>query len=91
MSEGTTPQHGEATAALDDPSGLLLYEPYYGLSEKPFSLSSTMRSGATRYLVLVGPYPSRAAAAGGLEAVARISGVARPVLQTVPPATSVAR
>ena len=56
-----------------------------------FTNASTMRSGATLYLVLVGPYASRAAAAGGLESVTRVPGMGQPILQPVPPATAVLR
>jgi hypothetical protein len=56
-----------------------------------FTSASTMRSGATLYLVLVGPYPSRVAAAGGLESAAGVPGVGQPILQSVPPATAVLR
>src|SRR6188508_3521284 len=42
MSAWASPRLLEASAP-DDDSGLLLYEPYYGLSEKPFSLSTDPR------------------------------------------------
>ena len=42
MSAWASPRLLDASAP-DDDSGLLLYEPYYGLSEKPFSLSTDPR------------------------------------------------
>ena len=42
MSASASPRLLDASAP-DDDSGLLLYEPYYGLSEKPFSLSTDPR------------------------------------------------
>ena len=42
MNTWTSPQPPETPAPVDQ-SGLLLYEPYYGLSEKPFSLSTDPR------------------------------------------------
>ena len=42
MSAWASPRLLDASAP-DDHSGLLLYEPYYGLSEKPFSLSTDPR------------------------------------------------
>jgi general secretion pathway protein A len=58
---------------------------------RAFRNSSATRGGATLYVVMVGPYPTRDAARAGLEVAAQVPGVGEPILQPVPPASAVLR